>query len=142
MTAAPSAVRSISTNRAPATAWSRSPALSSRAITRAGRAIWVGVGTDVSVVGSTFRENLAFDPTEGIPDDSAGAIYTAADLTVETSTFVGNQSTSHGAAIFAETFMAPQGILDVFNSTFSGNGGLAGDQPAVYVENSSRSSCT
>lgn len=96
-----------------------------------GGAVWADDDTDLQVSKSTFRDNRAV--TMGAGDGSGGAIYSTADVTVESSTFVGNSSEDHGAAIASVITVPPQPVVDVFNTTFSANVGVAGDVAAVLL---------
>lgn len=104
---------------------------------RRGGAVWAGEDTALTVFSSTFRDNLAdtllLSASEGLFNNSAGAIYTASDLTIEASTFSGNQAELDAAAIVAETLSVTQRQLDVFNTTFSGNAGIGSSLPAIRI---------
>jgi predicted outer membrane repeat protein len=79
----------------------------------------------MTISGSVFSENSS--------RRGGGAIRNSGDLEVQTSTFVGNYSTHHGAGVIWHEGTS----LSILNSTFSGNTSPAGDHFAITNETSS-----
>ncbi|MBZ0283743.1 MAG: PQQ-binding-like beta-propeller repeat protein [Anaerolineae bacterium] len=86
-----------------------------------GGALFIPGGTKVSIEGSTFSDNSAYN---------GGAIYNGGFVTISSSTFSNNQADSSGGAVFNAVHMT------ISNSTFSSNSAFFG----AALDNSSTNS--
>ncbi|TYQ23380.1 DUF4347 domain-containing protein [Pseudanabaena sp. UWO311] len=82
-----------------------------------GGGILVNTGSTLNLSNSTLSNNLA----SGGGLNGGGAIYNNGTTTISNSNFTNNSSDNYGASIYNVA-----GVLNIINSTFSGNTGISG----------------